>query len=279
MNISKEPPSVETIPISKISVLNPRARNRKVFQQIVDSISKVGLKKPITVSLVNKSGKEVSYDLVCGQGRLEAFMELGEKFIPAIILDVGEEDRLVMSLVENLARRRHLPLELINNIGHLSQKGYSTSEIAEKTGLTNHYILGILKLIEKGEERLLMGVETGKIPISIATLIADTEIDGAQEALRNAYESVELKGKKLLSAKKLITLRQRHGKNYTRKQLNKSKSKMSSSALIKAYNNEADKQKLMIKKSNITQSRLLFMVEAMNTLLSDENFVNSIAGT
>ena len=41
---------VEIIPVDQIAVLNPRSRNRKAFRQIADSISKVGLKKPITVS-------------------------------------------------------------------------------------------------------------------------------------------------------------------------------------------------------------------------------------
>ena len=36
--------------VDQITVINPRIRNRKIFRQIVDSISKVGLKKPITIS-------------------------------------------------------------------------------------------------------------------------------------------------------------------------------------------------------------------------------------
>ncbi len=42
---------------------------------------------------------------------------------------------------------------------------------------------------------------------------------------------------------------------------------------VRAYEREADRQRLMIKKAEITQSRLLFVVEAMRTLLADENFV------
>lgn len=41
---------VELIPIDAIDVINPRARSRKVFQEIVDSIAAVGLKRPITVA-------------------------------------------------------------------------------------------------------------------------------------------------------------------------------------------------------------------------------------
>ena len=94
------------IPIEKIRVLNPRVRNRRNFEEIVENISRVGLKRPITVS--RRSGTDpVEYDLVCGQGRLEAFVQLGQSTIPAIVLNADEHDCLVMSLVENCARRQH----------------------------------------------------------------------------------------------------------------------------------------------------------------------------
>jgi ParB family chromosome partitioning protein len=48
---------------------------------------------------------------------------------------------------------------------------------------------------------------------------------------------------------------------------------MSSEALVRAYEKEADRQRLMIKKAEVTQNRLLFVVEAMRQLLADENFV------
>src|SRR5687768_8673948 len=93
---------VKVIPIASITVLNPRVRNRKIFQELVTSIEHLGLKKPITVAArADGSG----YDLVCGQGRLEAFLALGETDIPAVVVEASEEDCFVGSLVENLARR------------------------------------------------------------------------------------------------------------------------------------------------------------------------------
>jgi ParB family chromosome partitioning protein len=89
------------IPVHGINVLNPRQRNRKVFNELVNSIAHLGLKKPITVSRRKGSGV---YDLACGQGRLEAFIALGQKEIPAVVTEAEEEDCFVMSLVENLAR-------------------------------------------------------------------------------------------------------------------------------------------------------------------------------
>ena len=41
---------VQIIPIAAITVENPRERSEKTFRALVDSIGKVGLKKPITVA-------------------------------------------------------------------------------------------------------------------------------------------------------------------------------------------------------------------------------------
>jgi ParB family chromosome partitioning protein len=38
------------VPINRIEVLNSRDRNMKVFEEIVDNIRSIGLKKPITVT-------------------------------------------------------------------------------------------------------------------------------------------------------------------------------------------------------------------------------------
>jgi ParB family chromosome partitioning protein len=38
-----------------------------------------------------------SYDLVCGQGRLEAFVALGQTEIPAIIKDASREECFLMA--------------------------------------------------------------------------------------------------------------------------------------------------------------------------------------
>ena len=110
----KEQP-IELIPIAQIHIANPRPRSRGRWQMIVANIREVGLKKPITV--VRRSEPDADgklFDLVCGQGRIEAFLALGETTIPAVVTEASREDQFLMSLVENIARRppsksRHSP--------------------------------------------------------------------------------------------------------------------------------------------------------------------------
>ena len=49
---------------------------------------------------------------------------------------------------------------------------------------------------------------------------------------------------------------------------------MTSSSLIRTYQHEVERQKLMVKKAEFAQQRLLFVAEAMRQLMADENFTN-----
>ena len=134
---------IELITIERITVLNPRVRDRKKFREIVDSIRKVGLKQPIKVSRAKGADGEIAYNLVYGQGRLEAFVALGQKEIPAIVTDLSEDDSLLMGLVENVARRQHRPVEMLRAIGTLHEQGYTDRQIAAKIGYSTDYVVKI----------------------------------------------------------------------------------------------------------------------------------------
>ena len=199
--------TITLIPVDRIRVLNPRERDGKRFREIVDSIRNVGLKQPIKVTRLNGSGGEAEYGLVYGQGRLEAFIALGQKEIPAIVADLSEEDSLLMSLVENVARRHRRPSELLREIGALSERGYTDRQIARKIGFSKTYVHDIRRLLKGGEERLLTAVETGKMPLNVAVDIAAADDEHVQKVLAEAYESGALSGRQLIEAKRQVERR------------------------------------------------------------------------
>jgi ParB family chromosome partitioning protein len=145
MSYSADDYRVETIPIERIDVINPRVRNKRIFKEIVSNIAELGLKRPITVTRRNDA-EGPRYTLVCGQGRLEAYQALGQHEIPAIVVEANTEDCMVMSLVENLARRQHRAIDLLHDIQGLKQRGYNDTTIARKTGLTIEYVKGVHRL-------------------------------------------------------------------------------------------------------------------------------------
>lgn len=267
-------PKVRMIPVDRINVLNPRDRARKKFSQIVGNIARLGLKKPITVTHVGGSNGDSRYDLVCGQGRLEAYIELGETEIPALVVEAPKEDLLLMGIAENLARRKHSTIELVREIGILKDRGYTHAEIARKTDLHTGYVRAILQLLAKGEERLLQAIEKGQLPVNVAITIATSDDKAVQRALQEAYEKNDLRGKALIRARRLIETRRAKGKtSHGGRRRRVDCNDVTADDLVKTYHAEAAKQRLTIQKAKISETRLLFAVEAIKQLFRDEHFV------
>jgi ParB family chromosome partitioning protein len=264
-------PIVEMIPLDRINVINPRVRNKRDFEEVVSNIDRLGLKRPVTVTR-REHPDGLRYDLVCGQGRVEAYLALKQTEIPALVIEASPEECLVKSLVENCARRHHRAVDLLRGIECLRRRGHSDAEIARKTDLSQEYVRGVFRLLEKGEHRLLRAVEAEQIPVSVAVEIADTDDAGTQRALQQAYEKNLLRGHRLLAAKRVIEQRRRRGKGLRNTPL-KFDGPVSTDALLRAYRDDTDKKKLLIRKTEATRSRLVFVVEALRTLLADENFV------
>lgn len=267
---------IDTIPIDRIVILNPRVREKRKFQNLVNSISRVGLKRPITVAKKTEGEGTVTYDLVCGQGRVEAFTALEQSHIPAMVIDASLYDCLVMSLVENCARRQHRAIDLLREVGNLRGRGYSDKEVAQKIGVSPEYVNMIASLLERGEERLLAAVESGILPLSLAMEIAKSDEDGAQAALMEAYTQNKLRGKKLVAARRILDLR-----NKSRSMPDQAfgryegpRRPLTSEAMVRAYQQEAERQKVLIKKAEVTQGKLMFVTEALRSLMAEDGFIS-----
>ncbi|MDR3460001.1 MAG: ParB N-terminal domain-containing protein [Verrucomicrobiae bacterium] len=263
---------IELIPIEKIRVVNPRHRDPKKFETIIKSIRNVGLKMPIQVSRRHASDHEVAgYDLICGQGRMEAFRALGHKDIPAIVSEISKQDLLIRSLVENIARRYPKPMDLIREIERLQALGNTIKQISEKLDVSDSLVRAYSSLSNAGEERLLEAAVTGKIPLWVAVDIAKTDTIETQHELLKAYEEKQLDYKSLKYVKGLIESRRLIGKQRGGK-ASGLKPKTSVESMVNSYRKESQRQKLMIKKAKVCDAKLGFIVTGFNKLLADENF-------
>ncbi|KAA3516996.1 ParB N-terminal domain-containing protein [Agrobacterium vitis] len=261
---------VEMIPISRITVVNPRLRNKKQFKEIIDNIGQIGLKRPITVTRrMEASGPY--YDLVCGQGRLEAFKALGQETVPALVVSANAEDCLIASLVENCARRQHRSVDLLRDIGEMKKRGHTVAKIALMTDLSTEYVYAVIRLLEQGEERLLRAVEVGQIPFSVALDIAEAEDHDIQAALQSAYERKLLRGKKLMTAKRLVEQRRQQGKGLRINGITKPRP-MSSERLLQTFQDDVDRKRILIRRAEAAKARLTFVTQAIDKLLRDDRF-------
>jgi ParB family chromosome partitioning protein len=268
------PDAVTLVPINRIEILNSRDRNMKVFEEIVDNIRAIGLKKPITVAERPGDDGDPRYVLVCGEGRLNAFRILGETHIPALVVDVTDEDAFIMSLAENIARRGYRPLEILADIEVLRKRGYSAEIIIQKTGLSPKYVKNIVFLLDQGEERLIEGVQRGAIPLTTALEIARAKDDDESlgEMLQEAYENGQLNRRQIIETKRLVEKRQAYGPGSPDPA--QIKPPTSSYSLVRTYQREVERQRKMVLKAEHAHQRLLLVVQGLKKLFSDEHFVN-----
>lgn len=263
---------IESIPIKEVRVTNPRSRNKIRFHSIVANIEAVGLKRPITVVRRAMEPDGTQYDLVCGQGRMEALAVLGETDVPAIVVDASREEQLLMSLVENIARRPPSNTDLIREVRDLLKRKCKPEEIARKLGMDRAYITGIVHLVKHGEDTLVAAAEAGRLPISIALNIASGNDQEVNRALTEAYEKGDLRGNRLKIAKRIIA--QRIAKQREEGKSGEARRKLTGDAIVREYEHRLSEQKSLVAKAAAVKDRLLLLESALRKLLADEHFQN-----
>ncbi len=83
-------------------------------------------------------------------------------------------------------------------------------------------------------------------------------------------------GNQVLAIRKIIEQRKTSGKagrSGPREGSGGPRVRVTADALVRAYRKETDRQKLLVKKAALTQSRLVFVVNALRRLLDDDHFV------
>jgi ParB family chromosome partitioning protein len=272
--ISEAESRVRLVPVDRIRIVNPRARDKKKHDKIVESIRKLGLKKPITVTIGKPMDDGVEmFDLVCGQGRLEAYVELAQREIPALVRGLSEAESMLASLAENIARRRIRTLDQIQMIQWMKDQGNDHVDIARKTGVSEGYIKGILRMLKNGEERLLEAVLHDRIPITIAMRISGSSDEESQHLLTEAYERKEVNQRSLTAFKRVIDQRRLFGRKYGPRDKSGS-GRTNAESMVAAYRREAQRQKILIKKAKLCETRLLSVSAIFKRLVMDEDYIN-----
>jgi len=199
---------------------------------------------------------------------------LGQTTVPAIIVDVDKETGYVMSVVENIARRAPRASETLEQVGILRQRGYSDTEIGKKIGYTSNWVSNVAHLLEKGERRLLSAAEAGYIPLHLAVEISRINDADAQLLLLEAYDSGELKGKKISVVRRILEQRTRSGKNHTPHAFGVSRptKKLSTEDLAKLYQEDTERHRHIQKKAERAQHTILLAQQIFKELYSSQEF-------
>lgn len=267
--MKKEKCIIKMIKVSDIRIVSSRSREAVKYAEIVESIRTLGLKTPIVVAPRIGENGEAYYDLVCGEGRLNAYSASGAEMIPAHIIEADKEDLAIMSLVENFARSSTSKIGIIQEVQRLRKDGYNQIQIAGKLGYSTNHICQICKLIDGNKKKLLESVLRGKMKMTTAIVIAECSDDEQiQNALNEAYEKKELTMSNLRYVSNVI----RHEDN--RAASKTAKSRRNGVAFIEACKKDIKNGCRFIKRAEMSEKNLTFLRGAFGKILADECFIS-----
>lgn len=137
----------------EVEVANVRAnpyQPRQEFDPVAlaelkSSIKEKGIIQPITIRKANNH-----YELVAGERRLRAVIELGFKKVPAYIIKVEtKEEMLELAIIENVQRERLNPIEQAQAFQRLVEECKLTQDdVAQKIGKDRTTITNFLRLLK-----------------------------------------------------------------------------------------------------------------------------------
>jgi ParB family chromosome partitioning protein len=124
------------------------------LSELVASIREKGVLEPILIRPNASSGKSATaYEIISGERRYRAALEAGLYEIPAIEMDVTDEEALEIALVENLQREDLSPFEEADGYRALAERHqYTHDKIAQAVGKSRSAItesLGLLRMPAK----------------------------------------------------------------------------------------------------------------------------------
>lgn len=157
----------------------PRKQFNKIsLEELCESIKQYGVIQPINVRKLSSN----MYELVAGERRLRAATMAGLKEIPAIIIDINDNDSAVMALIENLQREDLSYMEEAEGYNNLiSDHGFTQEELASKIGKSQSTIANKIRLL--------------KLPPLVKKILADNNLTErhARALLKLHDEQLQLK--------------------------------------------------------------------------------------
>lgn len=192
---TKKKESPLMIPINKIKSNDEQPRKSFDDEKIIElaeSIKHHGIIQP----LILKQDKE-NYVIVAGERRWRAAKLVGQKEVPAIIMDLTEKQVLEISLIENIQRQDLNPIEeAIAYKKLLDEFKITQEELSKRIGKSRTAIANTIRLVNldsRVQSYLIEGILSeghGRVLLSIKD--NDLQYDIAQKAIDDQVSVREL---------------------------------------------------------------------------------------
>jgi ParB family chromosome partitioning protein len=139
------------IPVTGVSA-NPYQPRREIdashIEELARSIQSEGLLQPIVVR-----AKKDGFEIIAGERRLRAFQHLGQKTIPARVIEASDASSATLALIENLQRENLNPIEEARGYASLLRDFDLTQEAAaDRVGKGRATVANALRLLTLSSE-------------------------------------------------------------------------------------------------------------------------------
>lgn len=128
------------------------------LKELQESLSTSGLLQPITVR-PSPEGSEF-YELIAGERRLRAAIELGWTTIAAVVKDLDDRQLLALALIENLQRTDLNPIEEAEGYDRLIKEfGHTQQTVGSMVGRDRSTVANMLRVLQ--------------LPLSVRQMVRD----------------------------------------------------------------------------------------------------------
>jgi ParB family chromosome partitioning protein len=137
------------IPIDQIDP-NPNQPRQVMgdLSELIASIAEKGILEPLVVR--QRGGR---YQIVAGERRYQASVQVGLRELPVVIRDVDETEMLEIALIENLQRKDLTPFEESEALHGLAERcGYTHEDLARRLGKSRSSVTESLALMAMPED-------------------------------------------------------------------------------------------------------------------------------
>jgi ParB family chromosome partitioning protein len=178
-----ELPDVQHLRID--AIVPNRYQPRQAFSsqelaELTASLKQSGLLQPI---LVRRKGDGI-YELISGERRWRAAKDAGLETIQAVIRNCGDDEAVVLALVENLQRADLNPMEMARAYHRMMNEfGLTQDIIARRVGCDRSSIANVARLINLPSE-IQQLIESNQLSMGHAKVILS--LPGPREQLRVA---------------------------------------------------------------------------------------------
>src|SRR4030065_11187 len=241
------PDMPEVLHIRVDAIVPNRYQPRQAFAphelaELAASLRQSGLLQPI---LVRRKGDGI-YELISGERRWRATKDAGLETIQAVVRNCGDEESVVLALVENLQRADLNPMEMARAYQRMMNEfGLTQDIIAQRVGCERSSIANVVRLVNlpsevqqlietnqlsMGHAKVILGLSGQGEQLKVAQLVVtkglsvrETEkhIESSQvtrkptikELCRTPWSDVEERLQKRLGTKVVIQKGRRGGKN------------------------------------------------------------------